>query len=243
MNDLTFRLACFAVLYFLIFGAIYLFGYRWFPKLALILAVSGFVVCMAISFFSGASGGLLAFVLAFTFTFFLRRPNGTKAMRQFYADNKIYTSTIVSQAVLDILGDKKWRFAEGTLQKSITEKTKYLFWQGHTSSTVSAGQYTRTTTFTHYLAFIFPPGTASDAFKQRAIAAADKSTYTFRERIKFFFKVDMDKPCLVKTAADGSFIIQYYTEPYAEQYIKQLNWIKENYSKLYFTSNRFISAN
>ncbi|MGC4104253.1 hypothetical protein [Ferruginibacter sp.] len=243
MNDLTIRISCLTVLYFLIFGSVFLFGEKWFPKRALSLTLCGFIVSIAISFYSGALGGITAFVLAFIFIFFLRRPNGTRAMRQFYADHAIYASTIVPQAALDVLGDKKWRYAEGSLQVNSNEKTKYLFWRGYTSSMVSTGQYTRSTTFTHYLAFIFLPGTANEAFKQRAIAAADKSGYSFRERIRFFFRLDMDKPCLVKTAADGSFIIQYYTEPYAEQYSKQLAWIKENYSGSHFTSNHFISAN
>jgi len=242
MQDIFYKMLYFAVIFSLVFGAVWLYGRKSFPKLAMQLSLGAWVAMMTVSYFSGFAAGLISVPLILSFMYVLRKPNQRKALLQFYEENKIYSSKQVSQAVLDALGNKNWRYAEGTLNKNAIGTVKYLFWQGRTSSLVSAGQFTRTTTYQHYLAFIFPPGSAGNIFKQHALAAADRSGYTFRQKLKFFFTVDTDKPARVMTAADGSFIIEYNTIPDLEHYTKQLNWIKEYYNKMYVPASEFISA-
>ena len=227
----------------LLFGAIWLYGRRSFPKLSLELSVAGWISMMIVGYFSGTLAGLFAVPLLLTFMYLLRKPNQRKALLQFFQENNIYSSKTVSQPVLDALGNKNWRHAEGKLNRNTGETIKYFFWQGHTTSYVSAGQFTRTTTYQYYLAFIFPPGTASNIFKQHALKAADKSGYTFRQKLKFFFTIDTDKPIRVIIAADGSFIIEFNTIPDLEHYTKQLGWIKEHFNKGYIPLSEFISAN
>ena len=149
-----------------------------------------------------------------------------------YAEHNIYSTTQCSKAVLAILGEKKWSYAEGKIQDGGKIPVNYFFWQGHTSSMVSSGQYVRTTVYTHYLAFIFPPGSVTDGFKQMALAAADKSHYSFKQRLKFFFIPDTETPNLVTTATDGSFILQYVTTLDVELYTRRLDWIKQNINNM-----------
>ncbi|MEO8769455.1 MAG: hypothetical protein ABI402_05205 [Ferruginibacter sp.] len=243
MQELFNKMSFFAVVYALLFGAIYLYGRKSFPKLSLWLTVGAWVLLMIISYYNGMIAGLLATVTILVFFVVLKKPNGNPALQQFYSENKIYSTKIYSQAALDILGDKNWRYAEGTINKNVSESIKYQLWMGYIKSTVSAGQYTRTTTFTNYLAFIFPPGSASNIFKQRAITAADKSTYSSREKLKYFFSMDTDKPCRILNATDGSFIVEYLTVPDVENYSKQLNWIKENFGMAYVSVTQTKTAN
>ena len=243
MPEIFYKMVYFAVMYSLFFGVLYLYGRKSFPKRSIQLNVVAWIILMVISYFNGMAAGLIAVPVILTFMFVLRKPSQRKALLQFYADNKIFSSNIHSQSVLAVLGDKNWMYAEGMINKNPLESVKYLFWQGYTKSTVSTGQYTRSTTFTHYLAFIFPPGSVSNIFKQHAFSAADKSGYTFRQKLKFFFVPDTDKPCRVLNAADGSFIIEYYTVPDVEHYSKQLSWIEEHFSKMYIPATELYSAN
>ncbi|MEO6230690.1 MAG: hypothetical protein ABJB11_00895 [Ferruginibacter sp.] len=134
------------------------------------------------------------------------------------------------------------RYAEGKIQGNGKIPITYFFWQGHTSSNVSSGQYVRTTVYTYYLAFVFPPGSITDTFKQQAIAAADKSHYSFTKKIKFFFTHDTETPNLVTTAADGSFIIQYVTISDVAHYSRRLEWIKQNINNSYQRVTGFIAS-
>ena len=243
MQELFNKMSFFALVYVILFGAIYLYGRKSFPKLSLWLTLSAWVLLMIISYYNGTIAGLLATLMILVFFVVLRKPNGNVVLQQFYSENKIYSTKTYSQAALNILGDKNWRYAEGTINKNVSEPIKYQLWMGYIKSTVSAGQYTRSTTFTNYLAFIFPPGSAGNIFKQRAADAADKSTYSFREKLKYFFSIDTDKPCRILNAADGSFIVEYLTVPDVEHYSKQLNWIKENFGMAYVSVTQPGAAN
>ena len=232
----------FGIIYFIEFGIVYLCTRKSFPKRSMRLTAGAWVLLMGITYYSGAPGGMLSVVLMIVLLTVLRKPSQAEAFKQFYTENKIYASEKNSQAAADILGQRNWTYSEGTLNKNAGETVHYLFWQGYISSYVTTGKFTHTTAYTHFLAFIFPPGTIPNAFKQRALAAADKSRYTLKEKIKFFFVPDTDKPCLVTTAADGSFIIEYITIPDIEHYTKRLNWIKENITKFYYPATELALA-
>jgi hypothetical protein len=128
---------------------------------------------------------------------------------------------------MDVLGDRKWLLAEGKLFTRSNEYVNYLFWQGHTSFSYSNGT-SATTNYRYYVAFIFEPNTVSENFKKKAEALMDKSHYTFKEKWKYFFTLDTDKPYLVKTTADGGFIIAFDTFRDAKVYAKNLAWIRAN---------------
>ena len=227
MEDKYFKLLFYVIMNVSMFTAVFLYGRKAHPKLSLWLSAGTGVLMIVLGYIEG-SWLAASLLLSLVYLFVLRKPNEQTAFRQLYADNKIFSSEKYSQAVLDILGDKKWRYAAGKIEGNGKVPTPYFFWQGSTSSMVSTGQYVRTTVFTHYLAFIFPPGAVSNSFKQKAIASADTSHYTFRQKLKYFFVVDTETPNLVTTAADGSFIIQYQTIPDVLHYAKRINWIKEN---------------
>ncbi|HRH50810.1 MAG TPA: hypothetical protein PLP23_18805 [Panacibacter sp.] len=243
MPDTFYMLFFFGIIYLIEFGIVYLSTRKSFPKRSLQLNAGAWLLLMMITYYSGALGGLFSVLLMIVLLLVLRKPSQVKDFQQFYAENKIYTSKKISHAVADILGNRNWTYAEGTLNKNAGETINYFFWQGYTSSYVTTGKFTHTTAYTHYLAFIFPPGTVSNVFKQHALAAADKSHYTLKEKIKFFFIPDTDTPCLVTTAADGSFIVEYVTTPDVEHYAKRLSWIKENITKLYYPVTEFAFAN
>jgi hypothetical protein len=244
MSETFYKLIFFGLLYAVEFGCVYLYGRKAFPKLSATLAIGTWLFLMIISYYTASVGGLFAVFLMIVYLLVLKKKGDNKALQQFYTTNNIYASQQKPKAVLDALGNhKNWTFAEGTLNKNAGETVTYLFWQGYTSSTVSTGTYSRSTVYTNYLAFIFPPGTTSYAFKQIAKAAADKSKRTFKEKFKRFFVPDYDTPILVTTAADGSFIIEYTTLVDVEYYSKRLDWIKENYCKMYFPVAHSLSLN
>ncbi len=233
MQDQFVKMLFFGLLYAIEFGTVYIYGRKHFPRLALRLTIGTFILLLIVSFYSGALGGFLSFIALVSLLFMFRKPDQTAAFQQFYADNKLYASVARPPAVMQLLGDKGWISSEGFINKSITEQIKYFFWLGSTSSTVSTGQYSRTTVYTSYLAFIFPPGAVSTVFKQRVLAAADKSNDSFKRKLKSFFVRDTERPSFVATAADGSFIIQYIAVPDIDYYARRLQWIKENIGKLY----------
>ncbi len=233
MNDLSFKILTFTIINVLMFGAVYLYGYRYHPKLALWLCVATAVVMMIACYYSGAFL-LFSLVFCMAYLFILKKPDQTTAFKTLYAKHHVFTSKKISAAALEILGDKNWHFAEASVI-GITGKTnQYLFWQGYLKSTVSSGQYTRSTVYTHYIAFIFPPGSVSNAFKQVAKASADKSGYTRWDKFKFFFKHDTEKPNLVTVAPDGTLIMQFLTLQDAEHYARRFDWIKENIGITYY---------
>jgi hypothetical protein len=233
----------FGLLYLAEMLLIYLHGRKSFPKLAMRLTLTSFILLLAITFYSAALGTMLSLVAMISYLFILKKPDQRMLLQQFYVDNKIYsTQKKPSEATLKILGNKNWTFAEGTVTKMNGEPVNYLFCQGYTSRTVSTGQYGHTTAYTHYLAFVFWPGTVSNIFKQNAIAAAEKK-YPFRQRLKYFFSINTNKPHKVTTAEDGSFIIEYLTIVDLEHYAKQLSLIKENMRRSYFPVTEMIVAN
>jgi hypothetical protein len=232
MDDKYFRMLFFCGMNISMFVAVWLYGYKSHPNLALWLCGCTCLVMMALSFFSG-TWLMASMILCLSYLFILKKPGQQLAFKQLYADNEVYSTQQFSQAVLDKVGDRKWRYAEGKAMNDAGEKITYAFWQGSTSSMVSAGQYTRTTVFNHYLVFVFPPGTVSNIFKQTAMAAANKSHYTWKQKFKYFFKVDTETPVMATTVADGSFIIQYNTVPDAACYARRFAWIREQLAKTY----------
>ncbi|MEO6723634.1 MAG: hypothetical protein ABIN67_24920 [Ferruginibacter sp.] len=240
MADNFYRMLFMALVYTTEFLLIYVYGYKSFPKLSLWLCAGTWVLMMALSYSNGAWMGL-AITLGLVYLFILRKPNQTENFKKLYAENNIYSTGKYSQAALKILGDKSWLFAEGTVKKNVNETVNYGFWQGHLKSTVSSGQYTRTTVYTYYLAFVFPPGSVSNTFKKIVQDTADRSQDSFRRRVKYFFVVDTDRPNMVTTADDGSFIIQYLTLADAAHYSRRISWIKENFGKLYYQSTVLLA--
>ncbi len=230
MDEQLFKTLAVGLLHLSLFAAVYLYGRKSFPRLALWLSAGTFLVMMAISYYSIALSGI-SIICSLIYLRILRLPNQTKLFQNLYADHRVYATSNYSPAVLDLLGDKKWKYSEGYLNNSIGSNAKYFLWQGHTTSFVSAGQYTRTTVYNYYLAFVFPEGNACDSFKKLAAKIASRKHYTFYQKIKFFFSPDTETPCLAKTAADGSFVIMYATRPEAAYYERRLKWIKENVCK------------
>jgi hypothetical protein len=233
MNDLFFRMLALGGLNFCIFTAVYLYGHKYHPNLSLWLSLCSFLIITVLCYFSNTFIGL-SLILSIIYLSILKKPTQRKEFLQFYAENELTGTNNYSQAALDILGDKKWKFAEGKVVTVSGQVIPYSFWQGHTSSTVSSGQYVRSTSYTYYIAFIFPPGSVSRLFRQHALVAADKSKYTWKEKIRFFFKLDTERPNLVTTAADGSFIIQYYTPVDVAHYKERLDWIRNNVTEQYY---------
>jgi hypothetical protein len=232
MDDIIYRMLFLAGFNACVYGAIYLYGRKHHPEKALWLSLTSFLAITTLCYYSISWIGL-SVILPLIYLAILRKPNQRKEFVEFFASNHIYSSNKYSQAALDVLGDKKWRFSEGKLTANSGAVIPYSFWQGSTSSMVSSGQYVRTTVHTYYIAFIFPPDSVTKLFKQHVLIAADKSKYTWKERIKFFFKHDIEKPNLVTTAADGSFIIQYFTTVDVEHYKERLEWIRNNITEKY----------
>ena len=225
MNDSLFRTLFLGGMNLFMFGGLYLFGRKNRPKRALWLCSTSFVVLTTLCFFS--TGWIMAsLLLSLVFLFLLKKPDQSLAFKQLYTNNNIYTSQQTSPAIFEVLGDKKWSYAEGSFLLHGGKKIQYLFWQGSTSSMVSTGQYTRSTVYTHYLAFIFQPGTVTENFKRKVQDAADKSGFTFWQKLRYQFAPNTEVPNLVATAKDGSFIVQYVTLPDVEHYSRRLEWMK-----------------
>jgi hypothetical protein len=233
MNDLFFRMLALGGLNLCLFAGTYFYGRRYHPDLSLWLSLAGFIFITALCFFSITWIGM-SVILSIVYLRILRKPNQRKDFMEFFKTNEIYSTRNYSQAALDVLGDKKWRFSEGKITGISGKPIPYSFWQGSTSSMVSSGQYVRTTSITWYICFIFPPGSVSKLFRQHALLAADKSKYSWKEKIRYFFKYDLEKPNLVTTAADGSFIIQYYTDMDISHYRRRLDWIRYNITEHYY---------
>lgn len=242
MNDITFRMLAITGLNFCIFLATYLFGRTYHPKKAFWLSAISFTAISILCYFSITWLGM-SVILSIVYLGILKKPNQRKEFLEFYSSNQIFASNSYSQAALDVLGDKKWKFSEGKLTTNSGAMIPYSFWQGSTSSTVSSGQYVRSTVHTYYIAFIFPPGSVTKLFKQHVLVAADKSKYTWKERIKFFFKLDTEKPNMVTTAADGSFIIQYYTKVDVQHYQERVEWIRNNITEQYYPVSQPVFSN
>ena len=245
MPDLFYKMIFFGLMNALMLGSVYLYGRKAFPKKAARLTIGTWVVLTILSYFSGALSLMLSLVLMIVYLRLLRKPNDSAALQQFYLDNKIYSTTIYAEAARELLGNKNWMYAQGVIeQPRMCNAITYGFWQGYTTSYVVTSKYSHTTAYTHYLAFVFPPRSVGPVFKKAAMEAADKSTYTLRQKIKFFFMPDTEKPCLVATAKDGSFVVQYITIPGIEQYRARLSWIKKAISGPFLSiAHLFPSSN
>ena len=233
-SNLIYRTFYFGGLYFVEMLAIYLYGRKYFPRIALKLTVTTFIGLIFVTLYSAVLGSMLSLVAMIVYLFKLRKPDQTEALGKLYTDNEIYkTGRTFSAAVANLLGDKNWSIAEGMVKRMNGEPVKYLFCQGYTSSYVQSGQYGRSKVYLHYLAFVFDANDVSNVFKQNAIAAANQK-YSFRKRLSYFFKINTDKPKRAVVAEDGSFVIEYFTFVDVENYAKQINWIKENMRQSYF---------
>jgi hypothetical protein len=233
MNDVIIKMLFLGGMNLCIFAAVYLYGRRYHPSLSLWLSACSFLAISILCYYSITWIGI-SLILSLAYLRLLRKPNQRKEFREFFAQNNIFSTNNYSQAALDVLGNKKWRFSEGKLTGISGQVIPFSFWQGSTSSMVSSGQYVRTTSFTYYIAFIFPPESVSKLFKQHALVAADKSKYSWREKLTFFFKRDLEKPNLVTTAADGNFIIQYYTDMDINHYRQKFEWVRNNITEQYY---------
>ncbi len=227
MNEPFFKTTVFSSLTIALFAAVYLYGRKAHPQSAPWLCGITCLLMLVLTYYRETWLGA-SVVLSIAYLFALRKPDQRAAFQQFFAANNIYTTQQYSSAALDMLGDKKWTYAKGLLISAGGQTINYSFWQGSTSSQVSSGQYVRATTYTYYLAFIFPPGSISNYFEQRVRAEADKSNYTLRQKIHFFFVPDTERPTMVCNASDGSFIVEYITLRDVEHYKRRVDWIKEN---------------
>jgi len=226
IQDQSHKMLFFFIVFTLFFGGLYLLGRKNSSTLTSWLPLTGGIILFCIAYFSGALAGVIAFPVYFISMYMLRdKTDG--GFRKFYETNKIYKSEKSSKAILDVLGERNWSLAEGTLAINSTESIRYLFWQGHTTATVYSGKST-TTSYSYYLAFVFAPSTITKEFKEKALASMDTSHYTFMQKVKYFFVPNTEIPYLVKTALDGSFIIAYNTLVNVETYGRRLEWLKEN---------------
>lgn len=226
-ENALFRIGFFSAFYAICFGGMYFYGRKGSPKLAPMLCTGLWLFFTIATYYVGGAAMSLFALIAVLILMFTLKPPPDNSLQIFFSENKIYKSEKSPKAVLDVLGDRKWLLAESKLFIRSNEYINYLFWQGHTSSSSYNGKYS-TTTYRYYLAFIFEPNTVSENFKKKAEALMDKSHYTFKEKWKYFFTLDTDKPFLVKTAEDGAFIIAFDTFRDAKVYAKNLAWIKAN---------------
>lgn len=151
-----------------------------------------------------------------------------KGVREFYDEQKIYQSTYIPPAVLQLLGDRKWTCADGNIVTKHKRIIAYNWWIGYTKSTSYNGK-TTSTIYQYYLAISFPPGAVSDAFKNMA-KAATKPKRSFWEKVKFFFVLDTDTPYLVEETANGYFVIAWKTVLTKLHFTHKIEWLKENLS-------------
>jgi hypothetical protein len=225
-QDLVYKMSFFGVFYSICFVGLYFYAKKGFPKLSIYLFPALWVIFMVCTYVYSIGIAIFVFPLSFIILFVLKPPKDT-SFQIFYDENKIYKSEKKPQAVMDVLGDRRWSLAEGTLFTRTNERISYLFWQGSSSSTVYTGK-TTSTSYSYYAAFIFEPNTVSDKFKEKALALMDTSHYTFKQKVKYFFTIDTDTPYLAKTTADGSFIIAYNTLLNVKVYAKYLTWLRTN---------------
>ncbi len=226
-EDILYRMSFFSAFYAVCFIGIYFYGRKGSPKLAPALCTGLLLFFTVATYYVGGAAMSLFALLTVVVLLFVLKPPPDNSLQIFFSENKIYKSEKKPKAVLDILSDRNWSLAEGKLFIRSNEYVNYLFWLGHTSSGYYNGK-NYVTNFRYYLAFIFEPNTVSENFKKKAEALMDKSHYTFKEKWKYFFTLDTDKPFLVKTAEDGAFIIAFDTFRDAKVYARNLAWIKTN---------------
>ncbi|GAB3524352.1 hypothetical protein [Emticicia fontis] len=226
-ENTIYRMSFFSAFYAICFVGMYFYGRKGSPVLAPALCAGLWVFfTIATYFVGGAPMSLLALLTVVVLLFTFKSPPDN-SIQLFFSENKIYKSGKRPKAVIDVLGDRRWVLAESKIYTRNNEWVNYLFWQGMTTSGIYNGK-TYSTTYRHYLAFIFEPNTVSENFKKKAEALMDKSHYTFKEKWKYFFTLDTDKPYLVKTTEDGGFVIAFDTFVDAKVYAKNLAWIKAN---------------
>ncbi|WP_116982818.1 hypothetical protein [Emticicia sp. C21] len=226
-ENILFRMGFFSAFYAVCFIGMYFYGRKGSPLLAPVLCAGLWLFFTVATYFvSGAAMSCFA-LLTVLFLLFMLKPPPDNSLQIFFNENKIYKSEKMPKAVLDVLGDRKWLLAESKLFIRSNEYVNYLFWQGHTTSSIYNGKHS-TTNYRYYLAFIFEPNTVSENFKKKAEALMEKSHYTFKEKWKYFFTLDTEKPFLVQTAEDGAFIIAFDTFRDAKVYAKNLAWMKAN---------------
>lgn len=226
-ENILYRIGFFSAFYAVCFGGIYFYGRKGSPKLAPALCTGLWLFFTVATYYVGGAPISLFALITVVILLFTFKPPLDNSLQIFFSENKIYKSEKRPKAVMDLLGDRGWLLAEGKLYTRSNEWVNYLFWQGMTSSGVYNGK-SYTTTYRYYVAFIFEPNTVSENFKKRAEALMDKSHYTFKEKWKYFFTLDTEKPYLAKTSDDGGFIIAFDTFRDAKVYAKNLAWIKAN---------------
>jgi len=226
-ENMFYRMSFFSAFYAACFIGIYFYGRKDSPVLAPYLAIGLWLFFTIATYFVGGAGMSCFAILTVLILLFVLKSPPDNSLQIFFSENKIYKSQKRPQAVVDVLGDRKWILAEGKLFIRSNEYISYLFWQGSTSSSYYNGK-NYVTDYRHYLAFIFEPNTVSDNFKKKAEALMDKSHYTFKEKWKYFFTLDTNKPYLVTTTEDGGFVIAFDTFVDAKVYAKNLAWIKAN---------------
>ena len=209
-----------------VFLAVYLYGRKWHPQLAFVLSLATCIIMILLARLD-PSWILVSLLLSMVYLRILRMPDQQPGFRKLFADHKIHTSQKALPAVLEVLGEKQWHYSESFFTGKSGSIIPYYFWQGHTKSFVSSGEYVRKTTYAHYIAFIFPPGAVSEGFKQQVSAAADRSRKSVLQRLKFSFRPDTETPDLVTTASDGSFVVQYYTLQESACYERRFAWMNQ----------------
>jgi hypothetical protein len=226
-ENMIYRISFFSAFYAICFVGIYFYGRKGFPVLAPALCAGLWLFFTTATYFVGGATMSLFALITVVILLFSLKPPPDNSLQVFFSQNKIYQSEKKPKAVLDVLGDRNWLLAESKLFIRSNEYVNYLFWQGHTSSGYYNGK-NYVTNFRYYLVFIFEPNTVSENFKKKAEALMDKSHYTFKEKWKYFFTLDTDKPFLVQTTDDGGFMIAFDTVRDAKVYAKNLAWIKAN---------------
>ncbi|MBA4850817.1 hypothetical protein [Emticicia sp. BO119] len=228
MNEnIIYRMCFFSIFYAICFAGMYFYGRKGFPVLAPVLCTGLWLFfTITMHYAGGATMSLLA-LLTVIILLFVLKPPPDNSIQLFFSENKIYKSEEKPKAVIDLLGNRKWLLAEGRLYTRSNEWVRYLFWQGSSSFGYFNGK-NYVSNHRYYLAFIFEPNTVSEHFKKKAEALMDKSHYTWKEKWKYFFTLDTDKPYLVTTTTDGGFVIAYDTFVDAKVYAKNLAWIKAN---------------
>ena len=226
-ENILYRMSFFAVFFAMCFGGICFYGRKGSPKLAPALCSGLWAFFTVATYFVGGAAMSLFALITVVILLFVLKPPPDNSLQIFFSENKIYKSEKSPKAVIDVLGDRRWLFAEGKLFIRSNEWINYLFWQGSSSFGYYNGK-NYVTNHRYYVAFIFEPNTVSENFKKKAEGLMDKSHYTFKEKWKYFFTLDTTKPYLVTTTADGGVVIAFDTFRDAKVYAKNLVWIRAN---------------
>ncbi|RYU97633.1 hypothetical protein [Emticicia agri] len=226
-ENTIYRMSFFSAFYALCFVGMYFYGRKGSPVLAPVLCAGLWLFFTVSTYYVGGAAMSCFALLTVLILLFTLKPPPDNSMQLFYSENKIYKSEKKPKAIMDVLGDRKWSLAEGKLFTRSNEWVNYLFWQGNTSFSYYNGK-NYVTNRRYYVAFIFEPNTVSENFKKKAEVLMDKSHYTFKEKWKYFFTINTDKPYLVTTTEDGGFVIAFDTFVDAKIYARNLAWIKAN---------------